>query len=174
MGSPFLFSLCMGDHGIALKDRWKQTRERVLAIREIRTRAEAEFHGQFVDFDPIWCWPKPVQAGGPPILMGADSKWAPKRIAEYCDGWIPLDRPDLASRLAAIREQMEQYGRSMDQFDLSVITGEAFAGENSVESRIQELMTVGANRILFLITPDEPDAQWPVLERYAKLIASIQ
>ena len=35
-------------------------------------------------------------------------------------------------------------------------------------------MTVGANRILFLITPDEPDAQWPVLERYAKLIASIQ
>ena len=62
----------------------------------------------------------------------------------------------------------------MDRFDLSVITGEAFAGENSVESRIQELMTVGANRILFLITPDEPDAQWPVLERYAKLIASIQ
>ena len=164
----------MGDHGIAFKDRWKQTRERVLAIREIWTRDEAEFHGQFVDFDPIWCWPKPVRDGGPPVLMGADSKWAPKRIAEYCDGWIPLDRPDLASGLAAIREQMEQYGRSMDQFDLSVITGEAFAGENSVESRIQELMTVGANRILFLVTPDEPDAQWPILERYAKLIASIQ
>ena len=106
--------------------------------------------------------------------MGADSKWVPKRIAEYCDGWIPLDRPDLAGGLAAVREQMEQYGRSMDQFDLSVITGAAFAEENSVESRIQELLSVGANRILFLIEPDQPDAQWPVLERHAKLIASIQ
>ena len=164
----------MGDHGIAFKDRWKQTRERVLAIREIWTNDEAEFHGQFVDFEPIWCWPKPVQVGGPPILMGADSKWVPKRIAEYCDGWIPIDRPDLAGGLAAIREQMEQFGRSMDQFDLSVITGEIFAGETSIESRIQELIEIGTNRVLFLVTPDQPDAQWPILERYAKIIATFQ
>ena len=162
----------MNDHGIEFKDRWKQTRERILAIREIWTKDEAEFHGQFVDFDPIWCWPKPVQAGGPPILMGADSKWVPKRIAEYCDGWIPIDRPDLASGVATIREQMDQFERSMDNFDLSVITGDMLVGESSVENRIQELMETGANRILFLVTPDQPDAQWPVLERYAKLIAT--
>ncbi len=56
--------------GVDFKDRWKVTRERVLAMRAIWANAEAEFHGQFVDFDPIWCWPKPVQAGGPPILLG--------------------------------------------------------------------------------------------------------
>ena len=161
----------MGDHGIAFKDRWKQTRERVLAIREIWTGTRRNFTVSLLTLDPIWCWPKPVQAGGPPILMGADSKWSPKRIAEYCDGWIPIDRPDLASGLAVIREQMEQHGRSMDQFDLSVITGAAFAEEKSVESRVEELLSVGANRILFLVPPDEPDAQWPDLEGYAKLSA---
>ena len=62
----------------------------------------------------------------------------------------------------------------MDQFDLSVITGKAFAGENSLESRVEELLSVGANRVLFLIEPDQSDAQWPVLERHAKLITSIQ
>lgn len=56
----------MANHGVAFKDRWKITRERVLAMREIWTKEAAEFHGQFVDFDPIWCWPKPVRAGGPP------------------------------------------------------------------------------------------------------------
>ena len=76
--------------------------------------------------------------------------------------------------LAAIREQMEQHGRSMEQFDLSVITGATFAGENSVESRIQELLSIGTNRVLFLIEPDQPDAQWSVLEDYAKLIATFK
>ena len=160
----------MGDHGVAFKDRWKETRERVLAIREIWTKDEAEFHGQFVDFDPIWCWPKPVQAVGPPILMGADSKWAPKRIVEYCDGWIPVDGPNLASGIEAIQAEADRVGRSMRDFDLTVITGDVFAGEKSIESRIQEHLTLGFNRITFLVVADKPDEQWPILERYAKLI----
>jgi alkanesulfonate monooxygenase SsuD/methylene tetrahydromethanopterin reductase-like flavin-dependent oxidoreductase (luciferase family) len=44
---------------------WKITRERVLAMKEIWTKEVAEYHGKFVNFDPIWCWPKLVQAGGP-------------------------------------------------------------------------------------------------------------
>jgi probable F420-dependent oxidoreductase len=63
----------MGHHGVGFKDRWKVTRERILAMREIWTAEEAEYHGEFVDFDPVWAYPKPVQKGGPPILMGAQS-----------------------------------------------------------------------------------------------------
>lgn len=48
---------------MVFKDRWKIPRERVLAMREIWTKEGAEFHGQFVDFDPIWCWPKLALAG---------------------------------------------------------------------------------------------------------------
>jgi alkanesulfonate monooxygenase SsuD/methylene tetrahydromethanopterin reductase-like flavin-dependent oxidoreductase (luciferase family) len=80
----------MANHGVAHADRWKVLRERVLAMREIWTRESAEFHGQFVDFDPLWSFPKPVQPGGPKILLGASSGYAWRRIAEYCDGWFPI------------------------------------------------------------------------------------
>jgi len=104
----------MADHGVAFKDRWKVTRERILAMRAIWTQDVAEYHGQFVNFDPLWCWPKPIQPGGPPVLMGASSKWVPKRVAEYCDGWFPIDFPgvDLANQLEAIKAAMTQAGRS--------------------------------------------------------------
>ncbi len=165
----------MADHGVAFKDRWKVTRERVLAIREIWTKEVAEFHGDFVDFDPLWCWPKPVQAGGPPILMGAGSKWTPRRVAEYCDGWIPVDGPyDLAGGIEAIRTEAARVGRSMEEFDLSVITGYALAGVSGSDSRIRELSQLGFNRILFLIEPGTPDVQWPALERCAGLISKFR
>ena len=165
----------MADHGVAFKDRWKVTRERVLAMQEIWTKDVAEFHGQFVNFDPLWCWPKPVQAGGPPVLMGAMSKWTAKRIAEYCDGWFPVDGPyDLAKGIAALRIEAERMGRSMDEFDLSVITAYSLAGVSGDESRIRKLSATGFNRILFLIEPGAPDAQWPVLEGYAGLIRTFR
>ena len=160
----------MADHGVALKDRWKVTRERVLAMQEIWNKDVAEFHGQFVNFDPLWCWPKPVQAGGPPVLLGAMSKWAARRIAEYCDGWIPVDAGyDLASGIEALRGEAARVGRSMAEFDLSVITGDGMVGASGIESRIRELLRLGFHRILFLIEPGVPAAQWPVLERYAAL-----
>src|SRR5262245_50788232 len=63
----------MGNHGVAFTNRWKVTRERVLAMREIWSEDAAEFHGEYVDFDAIWSYPKPRQAGGPPVLLGASS-----------------------------------------------------------------------------------------------------
>ncbi len=78
------------NHGVEFGTRWKVTRERVLAMRRIWSDEAAEFHGEFVDFEPIWSYPKPAQPGGPPILMGASSRWSWARIAEYCDGWMPI------------------------------------------------------------------------------------
>ena len=57
---------------------------------EIWSAEEAEFHGEFVDFDKLWAYPKPVQAGGPPVLLGASSRFVYQRIAEYGDGWFPI------------------------------------------------------------------------------------
>ncbi len=167
----------MADHGIAFKDRWKVTRESILAMREIWTKEIAEFHGQFVNFDPLWSWPKPLQAGGPPVLMGASSKWSPKRIVEYCDGWIPVDGIDglsaISSGLEAIRTEADRMGRSMDEFDLSVITWVLTAYEQAAPDaikRIHELLDLGFKRIVFLIEPGQPDDQWHILEQGAKLV----
>ena len=57
----------MANHGAQFKRRWKIVKEKILAMRQIWTKEAAEFHGEFVNFDPIWSFPKPVQAGGPPV-----------------------------------------------------------------------------------------------------------
>ena len=62
------------DHGVAFKDRWKVTRESVLAWRELWTAEEAEFHGELVQFEKSWAYPKPSTPGGPPVLLGAESE----------------------------------------------------------------------------------------------------
>jgi len=159
----------MADHGVNFKDRWKVTREGTLAMKEIWRKDAAEYHGKFVNFEPMWCGPKPVQAGGPPVLMGAQSKWVPKRVAEYCDGWFPVDRgADLAGGMEAIRAETARHGRSKDVLDFSVLTFADPAG--GLETRIHYLLKLGFNRVLFFISPARPDQQLPVLDRYAALI----
>src|SRR5574341_2546920 len=78
------------NHGTGFKKRWRVLRERVLAMKEIWTKDEAEFHGECVNFDPIWAHPKPVQKPHPPVLMGGDGPRTFDRVIEFCDGWMPL------------------------------------------------------------------------------------
>ena len=164
----------MADHGVDFRDRWKITRERVLAIKEIWTEDVAEYHGRFVNFDPIWCWPKPVQSGGPPILMGAWSKFTPRRVAEYCDGWLPVDAGvDLAGGIEAIKAEGAKRGRAKDSFDFTVGTGEEFRPSGGLETRITELLKLGFNRVLLTVPTASPEKQWPILERYGALIRKI-
>ena len=60
----------MRNHGTDPRRRFARMRERVEAMKAIWTQDEAEYHGEFVDFDPIWCWPKPAQQPHPPVLVG--------------------------------------------------------------------------------------------------------
>lgn len=161
----------MEDHGTAFKDRWKVTRERVLAMREIWTRDEAEFHGEFVDFPPMWSWPKPVQKGGPPVLMGAYSKWTPARVAEYCDGWLPIDGAgDMQENMAAIGEAMAAAGRKMDELDITVLP-EVSKKRGVDPSRFERMVESGANRVLLPMPDLERDDALKLLDEYVEAIA---
>jgi hypothetical protein len=103
--------------------------------------------------------------------MGAWSKFVPKRVAEYCDGWIPVDAGiDLANGIEAIKSEGARHGRPANAFDFSVLTAYEMARTGGLEARIQELIKIGFNRVLFLAPVAKPDKQWPVLERYAALI----
>ncbi len=158
----------MADFGVPYGHRWEIVREKVLAMREIWTSTEAGYHGAHVAFDPIWCWPKPIQAGGPPIIMGAGGNATPRRVAEYCNGWMPIDGAcDLEKLLTEIRREMEKAGRSMDELDLTIITGHASTVE---ERRLEMLGKLGFHRISFFVAPGPPSEQWPVLENYAELV----
>ena len=84
----------MRNHGVQPQLRWQLMREQILAMKAIWTRDEAEFHGQFVDFDPIWSWPKPVQVPHPPVLVGGDGRaacaWRANAGMVGCRSWWRL------------------------------------------------------------------------------------
>jgi alkanesulfonate monooxygenase SsuD/methylene tetrahydromethanopterin reductase-like flavin-dependent oxidoreductase (luciferase family) len=159
------------DHGVEHRDRWKVTRERVLAMREIWGNDLAEFHGEFVNFDPLWSWPKPVQAGGPPVLIGAaGTPRIASHIVEYCDGWMPMDgQSDLEAGMANIRAEADRVGRPITELDFTVITGYQLAGVRGSVERVAELGEMGFNRVLLLLPPEDADTQWEKLEQLADL-----
>ena len=160
----------MEDHGVNFKDRWKVTRERVLAMREIWPKDEPEYHGAFVEFPPMWSWPKPLQKGGPPVLMGAYSKWTPARIAEYCDGWLPIDGAgDMGRSLKEIEIAMEAVGRSLSELDITVLP-EVSKKRGVDPSRFERMIESGANRVLLPMPDMNRDESLGLLDEYVQII----
>jgi probable F420-dependent oxidoreductase len=79
----------MENHGTPFEARFKVMGERVRAMKALWTEDEAQFHGVYENFDPVWSYPKPVQRPHPPILLGGETDHTLKRVAAYCDGWLP-------------------------------------------------------------------------------------
>ncbi|MCZ6856239.1 MAG: LLM class F420-dependent oxidoreductase [Gammaproteobacteria bacterium] len=166
----------MANHGVDFTKRWRVLRERILAMRAIWTEEEAEFHGEHVDFDRLWAYPKPAQAGGPKILLGASSKWTYDRIAEYGDGWFPIHQDatraaaqggiDYAAGIAATREAWSAAGRE-GQPDFSIF------GLGPDQSRVEELIEMGFNRVIFGLPSAAADTVMPLLDAYAEIGHSI-
>jgi probable F420-dependent oxidoreductase len=120
----------MENHGTDPRTRGKLVDERLRAMIEIWTKDEAEFHGRYVDFDPIGLWPKPVQEPYPPIYIGGGPR-AFSRIAELGDAWLanglPPDKLELM--LDELREEAGRdvpvavFNASSDPGDLEAYTG---------------------------------------------------
>jgi probable F420-dependent oxidoreductase len=95
-GGRFLFGVGAGwnreemeNHGTDPDTRFRRMRESIEAMKAIWTQDEAEYHGRIIDFDPIWCWPKPVQKPHPPVLVGGLGEKVLDRVIAYGDEWIP-------------------------------------------------------------------------------------
>jgi probable F420-dependent oxidoreductase len=158
----------MENHGAQFKRRWKIVREKVLAMREIWTKEAAEFHGEFVNFDPIWSYPKPVQKGGPPVLMGSQSQKVFERVADYCDGWMPINNPrqDWPAAIKRLREEGERRGRK--HLSLSMF------GAPGKEEVLHKLIELGFERLLFPLPPAPRETVLPMIDNYAKVAAKMR
>ncbi|SNY23669.1 LLM class F420-dependent oxidoreductase [Paractinoplanes atraurantiacus] len=100
----------MRNHGTDPRTRVRLFGERIKAMKEIWTREEASFHGEFVNFDRIWSWPKPAQKPNPPVLIGGGGESVVDRVLEYGDGWFPQWRDDnIAARVAELRAKADRY-----------------------------------------------------------------
>jgi probable F420-dependent oxidoreductase len=100
----------MRNHGTDPATRGVLMDEQLAALKQIWTAEQAEYHGEHVDFDPIYLWPKPVQKPHPPIYVGGESSAALRRLVAYGDGWLPRGRTPPAE-IKRVRDRLAEQGR---------------------------------------------------------------
>lgn len=153
----------MENHGTRPAVRWKVLRERILAMKEIWTKDEAEYHGQYVDFDPIWSWPKPVRKPHPPIVIGGDGPRTLDRVIEYGDEWMPIGGRmggDLGAKIGELQVRAKAAGRGHIPVSVfgAVPRPEAFT----------QLAESGADRAVIVLPPVPSEEAISRLKRYAE------
>jgi probable F420-dependent oxidoreductase len=156
----------MENHGTDYNRRWRVLRERTLAMKEIWTKDEAEFHGEFVNFDPIWSFPKPVQKPHPPILMGGDGPTTFERVIEFCDGWMPigLRLVNVEEKIAALRKRAEEADRDPSSISITIFAA------NADRKALDGLERAGVERAIFYVPPAGRDKVLPVLDKYVQVM----
>jgi probable F420-dependent oxidoreductase len=156
----------MRNHGTDPASRFAVMRERALAVRTIWTEEEASFHGEHVDFERIWCWPKPVQQPHPPIWVGGTGPRVIDRVLEYGDGWFPnvRDLDELGPRIASLQERAAAAGRER-------VPVTYFGLRDPDDAKIAKLAAAGVDRALFMLPPAGTDETLSRLEGYATLAA---
>ena len=156
----------MENHGTRFPQRWRVLRERVLAMKEIWTKEEAEFHGEFVSFDPVRAHPKPVQKPHPPVIMGGDGPKTFDRVLEFADGWMPISRPhtDPVAKIPELRRRVEKAGRDPKSISISIF----FAKPD--KSAIESLAKAGVDRAIFGLPSAGKEKVLPLLDAYASVM----
>ncbi len=172
-GGRFIFGIGGGwnvdemqNHGAQYDTRFKLLRERVLAMKALWTEDEASFHGEFVDFDPVWSYPKPVQKPHPPVILGGESKYTLRRVVEFCDGWLPRGRGnfDAAEAMARLRETADAAERDMATLSVSVF------GARPEKAALEKLAEVGMTRALLHLPSEDRDTVLALLDDYMPLL----
>src|SRR5262249_20034196 len=154
-------------HGTACPTRCRVMRERVLAMKEIWTNDEAEFHGEFVRFDRIWSYPKPVQQPHPPVLLGGEGPHTLRRVVEFCDGWFPRARAGVDAILAQtkdLRTHAERVGRDPKTISISVFGGKV---DPAVFDRYR---AAGIDRVVLPLPSEGRERVLPLLDQHAALL----
>jgi probable F420-dependent oxidoreductase len=124
--------------------RWTQTRESVLAMKELWTKTEAEFHGKYYDFPPVRSYPKPAQKPHPPVLLGGGAKNVLQRVVAWGDGWLPnrITPDELRERRATLDRLAKEAGRDPAALTISV------HGQPADRDLIRRFHEAGATRVL--------------------------
>jgi probable F420-dependent oxidoreductase len=150
----------MADHGTDFSKRWKLLRERVEAMKAIWTQDVSEYHGEMVDFGPMWSWPKPVQKPHPPVILGGSGPKILERVVRYGDGWMP-NRGQVMERIPELQRLAEAAGRG----HIPVTTYPRASAED-----IERFAQAGVERCIYYVPPDGRDAALAKLDELERLV----
>jgi probable F420-dependent oxidoreductase len=159
----------MRHHGTDPVTRMELLRERVLAAKAIWTDDEAAVHGRFVDFDPIFSWPKPVQRPHPPIYVGGSGPTVLDRVLEYGDGWMPvfaMGVDTIVERIPELERRAHEAGRGR----LPVTVYSVPADREAIE----RLAEAGVDRVLFDLPTLPAEETHRKLDEFAAVVASLK
>ncbi len=167
-GGRFLFGIGGGwnaeemeDHGTAFESRFKKMREQIEAMIQIWTKSKPEYHGEFVNFDPMMTWPKPIQKPHPPVIVGGAFPHAARRAIRYGQGWIPVaGRGDIADQVPAFRKMVEESGRDPATLPISMFSAK---DDLDVLKRFRDL---GVARVTVSLPSAPSDQVLPILDRW--------
>ena len=157
----------MENHGTPFNRRWKVCRERIEAMKVIWAEEEAEYHSEFVNFDPIWSHPKPVQKPHPPIILGTLSDKGLKGVVNYCNGWIPVGGTvqDMPAAIQQLHNLADEAGRPKEEIPVSI-----FGGPDD-EKALGQLQELGLERTVFFVPSADADTVLPLLDKYSGYIS---
>ncbi|MEM7096607.1 MAG: LLM class F420-dependent oxidoreductase [Actinomycetota bacterium] len=157
--------------GAPFAARGRRTDEYIAAMRELWTAERASFHGEFVDFDDIYCRPQPVQENIP-IIVGGDTEPAARRAGRLGDGYFPA-RNAPAELIDLARRTAEEHGRDPDALEITTSMPADVADLEALAKRGVDRVLVPVSSIAGLETaiknPDECATWAETIERYAEL-----
>ena len=166
-GGRFIFGIGAGwnreemaDHGTDFTKRWQLLRERTEAIKAIWTSDPAEYHGEMVDFGPMWSYPKPVQKPHPPVILGGSGPRILERVVRYADGWMP--------NRGAVIERIPELQRMADAAGRQPIPVTYYPKANAEE--IERCARAGIERLIWYVPADGRDAALKKLDELGTLI----
>ncbi len=173
-GGRFLFGIGAGwlkDEseimGVDFRRRWPTTREYIRAMKELWTRDDASFDGEFVKFPPVKCNPKPKQQPHPPVIVGASGDRALKNTALIGEGWGPiaLEPAALKAELAKLNKLCDEAHRDFSKMEISVFS--PLGGKDTKRAR-DEYAAAGAHRLVVFPESLEPGQAEREIERLAR------
>jgi probable F420-dependent oxidoreductase len=161
----------MADHGSPFKSRHKIARERIEAMKLIWTEEKAEYHGEFVNFDMMMAWPKPVQRPHPPVIVGGAFPYGARRAIRYGDGWVPhASRPeygDVSDFLPQFHQMAKEAGRDPASLPLTM-----FRVAEELDA-LRRYCAIGIARVVITLPSTGSDQVLPILDRWAQKIRQV-
>ena len=153
----------MRNHGTDPTTRGALIDEQLAALKQIWTTEQAEYHGEHVDFDPIYLWPKPVQQPHPPIYLGGESAAALRRLATYGDAWLPRAHT-APEEIVRVRKWLAEQGREGVPFTV-------FAADTD-ERRLAGYVDAGVDEITLMLDTLPEDETLRALDELTAVAAA--
>jgi probable F420-dependent oxidoreductase len=158
----------MENHGVDPKRRWRVTREHIEAMRRLWTEEEASFNGEYVKFERVWSYPKPITKPHPPIIVGTfGSPAGRQRVADFGDGWIPIEAfhgRKLRADIDDLHERLRKKGRDPKSVPISMFDIHETSAEDL--ERYRDFGVI--ERAISRIPTVERDAVLKWLDKYAE------